>query len=79
MTVVLGRAILRPIQQLTQSVREIERGNLDLTLSVEEVQALMKPRGPAWPCAFNSMAGRLREFRRSDRAKLLKNPQEGPP
>ncbi len=59
--------ILRPIQSFTNSAREIERGNLDLTvpvLSKDEIGGLAE--------AFNSMAARLREYRRSDRAKLAR-------
>lgn len=61
----LGKFILKPIRALTRSVQEIEKGNLDLTLesrSRDELGLLA--------AAFNSMAARLREFRRSDRAKL---------
>src|SRR5262249_6912149 len=52
---------------LTKSAREIERGNLDLVVAVrskDEVGQLAE--------AFNSMAVKLREFRRSDRAKLVR-------
>jgi NtrC-family two-component system sensor histidine kinase KinB len=65
--VVLNRSILQPIQTLTQSAREIERGNLDLVVQVksrDEIRQLAE--------AFNSMASRLREFRRTDRAKLVR-------
>jgi len=65
--VLLSRSILQPIQTLTQSAREIERGNLDLVVQVksrDEIRQLAE--------AFNSMASRLREFRRTDRAKLVR-------
>ncbi len=65
--VVASRAILRPLRTLTQSAREIEQGNLDLTVPVksrDEVGQLA--------AAFNSMAAKLREFRRTDRAKLVR-------
>ncbi|HEY7088888.1 MAG TPA: ATP-binding protein [Tepidisphaeraceae bacterium] len=65
--VVLGRSMLQPLSSLTRSAREIERGNLDLVVQVrskDEVGQLAE--------AFNSMAARLREFRRTDRAKLLR-------
>lgn len=61
----LGKVILKPIQSLTRSAQEIEKGNLDLTLktgSRDELGQLAE--------AFNTMAARLREFRRADRAKL---------
>jgi NtrC-family two-component system sensor histidine kinase KinB len=65
--VVLGRSMLQPLLSLTKSAREIERGNLDLVVQVrskDEVGQLAE--------AFNSMAARLREFRRTDRAKLVR-------
>src|SRR2546428_1436664 len=63
----ISRSILRPLRLLTNSAREIEQGNLDLVVSVpsrDEVGQLAE--------AFNSMAARLREFRRSDRARLVR-------
>jgi NtrC-family two-component system sensor histidine kinase KinB len=66
----LGRAILLPLSRLTVSVREIEQGNLDLNLPVtsqDEIGQLA--------AAFNAMAGRLRELRRSNRARLLRAQQ----
>jgi signal transduction histidine kinase len=65
--IVLSGRILRPLRTLTDSAREIERGNLDLIVPVrsrDEVGQLAE--------AFNSMAAKLREFRRSDRAKLVR-------
>ncbi len=62
-----GRWILRPIKRLIQSADEIKRGNLDLVVereSRDEVGHLSE--------AFNAMAASLREFRRSDQAKLLR-------
>ncbi|HVT89762.1 MAG TPA: ATP-binding protein [Tepidisphaeraceae bacterium] len=64
---ILGRTMLRPLQSLTKSVREIEKGNLDLVVQVrskDEVGQLAE--------AFNSMTAKLREFRRTDRAKLVR-------
>jgi signal transduction histidine kinase len=60
-------SILQPLKSLTKSVREVERGNLDLVVKVrarDEVGQLAE--------AFNAMAAKLREFRRSDRAKLIR-------
>jgi two-component system, NtrC family, sensor histidine kinase KinB len=54
-----------PLQLLTQSARQIESGDLDLNLAVksrDEIGQLAE--------AFNAMALRLREFRRSDHEKL---------
>jgi signal transduction histidine kinase len=62
-----GRWILRPINRLIQSADEIRRGNLDLVVereSRDEVGHLSE--------AFNAMAASLREFRRSDQAKLVR-------
>jgi len=62
-----GRWILRPINRLIQSADEIRRGNLDLVVQTEsrdEVGHLSE--------AFNAMAASLREFRRSDQAKLIR-------
>jgi two-component system, NtrC family, sensor histidine kinase KinB len=62
-----GPAILRPIASLTRSVREIQKGNLDLVVNVrsqDEIGQLGE--------AINQMAAGLREFRRSDQAHLLR-------
>lgn len=64
---VVGLTILRPIESLTRSVREIQQGNLDLVVNVrsrDEIGQLAS--------AFNEMASSLRAFRRSDRALLLR-------
>ena len=62
-----GRWILRPINRLIKSADEIGRGNLDLVVqsgSKDEIGHLSE--------AFNGMAANLREFRRTDQAKLLR-------
>jgi NtrC-family two-component system sensor histidine kinase KinB len=62
-----GRWILHPINRLIQSADDIRRGNLDLVVqsdSRDEIGRLSE--------AFNAMAASLREFRRSDQAKLLR-------
>ena len=62
-----SRWIVRPIRGLTNSVREVGKGNLDLVVAVnsrDELGELAK--------AFNSMASRLREYRDSDRQRLLR-------
>lgn len=66
----LGRSILRSIRNLTRSVQEIEKGNLDLALEVRSRDELGQLAE-----AFNAMAARLREFRRSDQAKLVRTQQ----
>ena len=66
-TLLAGPAILKPIASLTRSVREIQKGNLDLVVNIhsqDEIGQLGE--------AFNQMAASLREFRRSDRAHLLR-------
>jgi len=62
-----GKWILRPITLLTESAREIRKGNLDLVVpagSGDEIGQLT--------AAFNEMAAGLREFRRTDQARLLR-------
>ena len=62
-----GKWILRPITRLTDSAREIRKGNLDLVVpagSGDEIGQLS--------AAFNEMAAGLREFRRTDQARLLR-------
>ncbi len=62
-----GKWILRPINRLIHSADEIKQGNLDLVVqsdSKDEVGYLSE--------AFNAMAASLREFRRSDQAKLVR-------
>jgi len=66
-TLLLGPAILRPIASLTRSVREIQKGHLDLVVNVhsqDEIGQLGE--------AINRMAASLRELRRSDQAHLLR-------
>lgn len=65
--IVLGPFILKPITGLTRSVKEIQRGNLDLVVkarSGDEIGQLA--------AAFNDMARHLRELRRSNRAQLIR-------
>ena len=63
----VGRSILSPIRSLTKSAKEIQKGNLDLTVEVRSRDELGQLAE-----AFNDMAGRLRESRRSSRARLLR-------
>jgi NtrC-family two-component system sensor histidine kinase KinB len=63
----IGASILRSVRSLTGSAREIECGNLDLVVNVnsrDEIGQLAQ--------AFNSMADKLREFRKSDHDRLLR-------
>jgi NtrC-family two-component system sensor histidine kinase KinB len=66
-TLIVGRLILRPLQTVIKSIREIEQGNLDLVVQVKSRDELHQLAE-----AFNSMAAKLREFRRTDRAKLVR-------
>lgn len=62
-----GKWILRPITRLTNSAKEIRKGNLDLVVpagSGDEIGQLTK--------AFDEMAASLREFRRTGQASLLR-------
>ena len=62
----LGRWVINPIRAVTESAREIAAGNLEMEVAAagdDEVGQLAK--------SFNQMAARLREFRRSDQARLL--------
>jgi signal transduction histidine kinase len=67
LTLLMSRAILRPLGTMTRSLEEIAQGNLDQVVHVESRDELHKLAE-----AFNSMTARLREFRRSDRAKLMR-------
>jgi NtrC-family two-component system sensor histidine kinase KinB len=61
------RWILHPVRSLIRSADEIRRGNLDLVVPVgsrDEIGHLAE--------AFNAMTASLREFRRTDQAKLLR-------
>jgi len=62
-----SRWIVRPIRGLTDSVREVGKGNLDLVVAVNSRDELGELAQ-----AFNSMASRLREYRDSDRQRLLR-------
>lgn len=67
---VMGHSILQPIRTLTKSTQDIERGNLDLVVQVrsrDELHQLAE--------AFNSMTAKLREYRRTNRAKLVRTQQ----
>lgn len=66
----VGATLLRPLKALTQCVREIGAGNLDLSVDVrssDEIGRLVQ--------SFNTMAAQLREFRRLDHEKLARTQQ----
>jgi signal transduction histidine kinase len=63
----LSRAILGPLEGLTLAARQIEKGDLNLTVPVtsgDEIGQLA--------AGFNSMAAGLRELRETDQAHLLR-------
>ncbi|HWE94006.1 MAG TPA: ATP-binding protein [Tepidisphaeraceae bacterium] len=65
--VVAGATVLQPLRSLIRSAREIEAGNLDLAVRVksrDEVGQLAE--------AFNSMAAKLKEFRKIDHDRLTR-------
>ena len=62
-----GRWILRPINRLIRSTEEIRKGNLDLVVASDSHDEIGR-----LSAAFNDMAAGLREFRRSDQAKLIR-------
>lgn len=66
-TLIVSRSILRPLRTVIKSIHEIEQGNLDLVVQVKSRDELRQLAE-----AFNSMAAKLREFRRTDRAKLMR-------
>lgn len=63
----MARNILTPLQQLTDSATEIGRGNFDLEVAVDSGDELGQLAD-----AFNLMARKLRELRRSDRERLVR-------
>jgi two-component system, NtrC family, sensor histidine kinase KinB len=66
-TMIVSRSMLEPVKALTKSAREIEQGNLDLVVQVKSRDELRQLAE-----AFNSMAAKLREYRRTNRAKLVR-------
>ncbi|MGA3065952.1 MAG: ATP-binding protein [Tepidisphaeraceae bacterium] len=69
-TMMMARSILEPVKAITRSAQEIEQGNLDLVVHVKSRDELRKLAE-----AFNSMAAKLREYRRTNRAKLERTQQ----
>ena len=62
----LGAAVLRPIQRLTESARELGEGNLDQVLPVPSRDELGQLAD-----AFNKMAGKLRLYRQTTTDELV--------
>ena len=62
----LGTAVLRPIQHLTESARELGDGNLDQVLPVPSRDELGQ-----LAAAFNKMAGKLRLYRQTTADELV--------
>jgi NtrC-family two-component system sensor histidine kinase KinB len=62
-----GQAILKPLGALKDAVQQVQKGNLNVVLQTkarDEVGELTE--------AFNDMAAQLREYRRGERAKLIR-------
>jgi two-component system, NtrC family, sensor histidine kinase KinB len=66
----IARFILQPVRMLTSSVRQIEKGNLDLTVPVSTRDEL-----GTLAAAFNQMTTQLRAYRRAERERLLRTEQ----
>lgn len=66
----IGRMILRPIQALTASVHEIERGNLGLSVPVHSRDEMGK-----LATAFNTMAENLSRYRQLAQDRLARTEQ----
>ena len=62
----LGGAVLRPIQRLTESARDLGEGNLDQVLPVQSRDELGE-----LAAAFNKMAGKLRLYRQTTTDELV--------
>ena len=65
--IIIAPSIVKPISNLTRSVKEIQQGNLDLLVTAgsgDEIGQLAE--------AFNDMTSSLRTFRRTNRARLIR-------
>jgi PAS domain S-box-containing protein len=65
-----ARLILQPVRALTDSARQIERGNLDLTVPVTSRDEL-----GALASAFNQMTTQLRAYRQREHDRLVRTEQ----
>ncbi|HEX4795013.1 MAG TPA: ATP-binding protein [Humisphaera sp.] len=63
----IGRFILQPVRVLTDSVRQIEQGNLNLTVPVRTRDEL-----GTLAAAFNQMTTQLRAYRRIEHERLVR-------
>jgi len=66
----IGRFIIRPVALLTDSVRQIERGNLDLRVPVRSKDEL-----GALAVAVHAMAAQLKAYRQADHERLVRTEQ----
>src|SRR5437867_3395308 len=64
----LGRIIVGPVRTLTESVQQVQQGNLDLEVPVRSNDEMGRLGE-----AFNEMASQLRVFRRIDHEKLIRS------
>ncbi|HZK79828.1 MAG TPA: ATP-binding protein [Humisphaera sp.] len=63
----IGRFILRPVRALTDSVRQIEHGNLDFRVPIQSKDEL-----GVLGAAVNAMAAQLKAYRQADRDRLIR-------
>jgi signal transduction histidine kinase len=69
-TYLLARSITQPIQNLTESAQELGEGNLNQHVTVQTEDEVGK-----LAAAFNKMASRLRDYRRSTTDQILRAQQ----
>jgi signal transduction histidine kinase len=69
-TYAMARSIVRPVQALTESARELGAGNLD-----QHVPVLSNDELGTMAAAFNNMAGKLRAYRQSTSEKIVQAQQ----
>jgi NtrC-family two-component system sensor histidine kinase KinB len=69
-TYAMARSIVRPVQALTESARELGAGNLD-----QHVPVLSSDELGTMAAAFNNMAAKLRAYRQSTSEKILQAQQ----
>jgi signal transduction histidine kinase len=64
----IGRIVLRPVRVLTETARQMEGGNFNLTVPVQSHDEL-----GVLAMAFNSMAERLRAYRQLEHERLVRS------
>ena len=64
----IGRVILRPLRILTESVRQIELGNLDLVVPIKSADEL-----GVLASAVNAMSLQIKTYRQADHDRLVRS------